>query len=67
VALLDDKGYVKFKQGISGLFGSPQVGKVSTVESLGGPISNLYRKAKRFIQGGKCEVFYHGSVQQPSK
>jgi uncharacterized protein involved in outer membrane biogenesis len=67
VALLDDKGCVKFKQGISGPFGSPQVGKVSAVESLGGPIFNLYRKAKRFIQGGKCEVFYHGSVQQPPK
>ena len=67
VALLDDKGCAKFKQSISGPFGSPEVGAVSAVESLAGPISNLYRKAKRFIQGGKCEVFYNGSVQQPSK
>lgn len=67
VALLDDKGCAKFKQGISGPFGSPQVGAVSAVESLAGPISNLYRKAKRFIQGGKCEVFYRGAVQQPPK
>jgi type II secretion system protein N len=67
VALLDDKGCAKFTQGISGPFGSPQVGKVSAVESLGGPIFNLYKKAKRFIQGGKCEVFYNGSVQQPPK
>lgn len=65
VALLDDKGCAKFKQSVSGSFGSPQVGAVSTVESLGGPISNLYRKAKRFVQGGKCEVFYSGAVQQP--
>jgi len=67
VALLDDKGCAKFKQSISGFFGSPQVGAVSAVESLAGPISNLYRKAKRFVQGGKCEVFYNGSVQQPPK
>ena len=67
VALLDDKGCAKFKQGISGPFGSPRVGAVSAVESLAGPIFNLYRKAKRFVQGGKCEVFYNGSVQQPPK
>ena len=67
VALLDDKGCAKFKQGISGPFGSPQIGAVSAVESLAEPIFNLYRKAKRFIQGGKCEVFYNGSVQQPPK
>jgi len=67
VALLDDKGCAKFKQSISGPFGSPQIGTVSEVESLGGPIFNLYRRAKRFVQGGKCEVFYKGSVQQPPK
>jgi hypothetical protein len=65
VALLDDKGCAKFKQGINGPFGSPHVGAVSAVESLAGPIFNLYRKAKRFLQGGKCEVFYNGAVQQP--
>jgi hypothetical protein len=65
VALLDDKGCAKLKQGISGPFSSPEIGAVSAVESLAGPIFNLYRKAKRFVQGGKCEVFYNGSVQQP--
>ena len=67
VALLDDKRCAKFKQSITGPFGSPKVGAVSAVESLAGPISSLYRKVKRFIQGGKCEVFYKGSVQQPPK
>ncbi len=67
VALLNDKGCAKFKQGISGPFGSPKVGAVSAVESLAGPIFNLYRKAKRFVQSGKCEVFYNGAVQQPPK
>jgi AsmA protein len=65
VALLDDKGCVLFKQTISGSFDSPRAGTVSAVESLAGPFFDLYRKAKRFVQGGKCEVFYNGAVQQP--
>jgi|GEM_PF-224471 AsmA protein len=65
VALLDDKGCAKVKQSISGPFGNPQVGAVSVGESLAAPILNLYKKAKSLIQGGKCEVFYNGSVRQP--
>lgn len=65
VALLDDKGCAKLKQSISGSFGNPQISAVSTVESLAGPIFDLYRKARRFVQAGKCEVFYDGSVPQP--
>jgi uncharacterized protein involved in outer membrane biogenesis len=65
VALLSDKGCVKFEQSISGPFSSPRIGAVSAVESLAGPIFDLYRKAKRFVQGGECEVFYDGAVQQP--
>jgi hypothetical protein len=65
VALLNDKGCAKIKQSISGPFGSPQVGSVSVVKSLGSPIFNLYGKAKSFVQGGRCEVFYNGSVRQP--
>ncbi|HTP05132.1 MAG TPA: AsmA family protein [Nitrospirota bacterium] len=67
VALLDDKGCAKFKQNISGSFGSPKIGAVSAVESLAGPISNLYSKAKRFVEGGNCEVFYNGAVKQTAK
>ncbi len=65
VALLDAKGCAKFKQGISGPFGSPRIDAVSSMESLAGQFSNYYRKAKRLIQGGKCKVFYDGAVQQP--
>jgi hypothetical protein len=65
VALLDDRGCAKFKQGIRGPFGSPEVGAVSAVGSFAEPIFNLLRKAKRFIQGGRCDVFYSGSVRQP--
>jgi AsmA protein len=65
VALLDDKGCAIYTQTISGSFGSPQIGTVNAIESLAGPIIDLYRKAKRFVQAGKCEVFYNGLVQQP--
>jgi AsmA protein len=66
VALLDDNGCAKFKQTISGSFGSPQMGTVSAMESLAGPILDIYRKVKRFVQAGNCEVFYDGSMQQPN-
>ncbi|MCG6536275.1 MAG: AsmA-like C-terminal region-containing protein, partial [Syntrophales bacterium LBB04] len=65
VVLLDDKGCAKFTQTITGSFDSPGIGVVSTVESLAGPVLNLYRQVKRFVQRGKCEVIYSGSVQQP--
>lgn len=64
VALLDNEGCAKFKQSISGSFIHPRIGSVSVVNSLSGPIMNLFSKAKRFIQGGKCEVFYSGAVRQ---
>ena len=67
VAILDDKGCAKFQQGVSGPFGSPRIGAASAMESMVGPVADLFRKAKRFIQGGKCEVFYNGSVRQPPK
>ncbi len=67
VALLDDRGCAKFKQAISGPFGSPKVGAVSTVESIAGPILNLFGQAKGLVQGGKCAVFYNGAVRQPPK
>jgi uncharacterized protein involved in outer membrane biogenesis len=65
VALLDHNGCAMFKQGISGSLGDPEVGAVSAVESLAGPFVNLYRRAKKFVQSGKCDVFYTGSVQPP--
>jgi uncharacterized protein involved in outer membrane biogenesis len=65
VAILDDKGCARFKQNVNGPFASPGIGAVSTVESLAGPVFDLYRRAKRIAQAGKCEVFYSGSVQQP--
>jgi hypothetical protein len=65
VAILDNKGCARFKQSVSGPFDRPQISAVSTIESVAGPVVTLYRKAKRFIQGGKCKVFYNGAVRQP--
>ena len=65
IAILDSRGCAKFKQPISGPFGNPEIGTVSTIESLAGPIIGLYSKAKRLLEGGKCEVFYNGAVPQP--
>lgn len=65
VSLLDDKGCAILTQTISGPFGHPQIGTVNAVASLAGPVLDLYRKAKRFVQAGHCKVVYNGSVQQP--
>ena len=65
VALLDDKGCANIKQSVSGPFESPTVSVVSAAESLAGQFTHLYRKTKRFLRGGKCEVFYSGAVRQP--
>jgi hypothetical protein len=66
VAILDDKGCAKFEQEVSGPFGSPTIGAaVSAVRTLVEPVIDLFKKIERFIQGGKCEVFYSGSVRQP--
>ncbi|MBI4826128.1 MAG: AsmA family protein [Nitrospirae bacterium] len=65
VALLDDKGCAKFKQRISGPFDNPEIGAVSAVKSIAEPIFDLFRKAKSFVQGGRCDVFYNGAVLQP--
>ena len=65
VAVVDEKGCVRFSQKIHGPFRHPRVEKAGTLRSISGPILNLYLKTKKLLQGGKCEVFYNGSVQQP--
>jgi len=65
VALLDDQGCAKFDQTINGPFRKPRISAVNMAESLAGPFSALFRKAKRIVQGGTCKVIYNGSVKQP--
>jgi len=65
VALLDNKGCAKLQQKITGSFDKPQINPISAVESLAGPIIDLYKKAKGIVVGEKCEAFYNGSIKQP--
>jgi AsmA protein len=65
MAILNEKGCADFSQKINGPFADPQIGAISTIQSIAGPILNLLSKAKGFIQGGRCEVFYNGSVRHP--
>lgn len=61
IALLDDKGCARVEQKIAGHFAKPEVQKLNVLASLAGPVSRLVSKAKDAM-GGKCEVFYEGSV-----
>ncbi len=61
IALLDDKGCARVEQKIAGHFAKPELEKLNVPVSLAGPVSRLLSKAKNAM-GGKCEVFYAGSV-----
>jgi hypothetical protein len=61
IALLDEKGCAKLEQKIGGQFAKPDVKKLNALASLAGPVSRLVSKTKD-LMGGKCDVFYEGSV-----
>lgn len=65
VAELDEKGCVRFSQKISGPFDDPHIEKVGFLTSIAAPVLNIFGKTKRILSGGKCEVFYAGSVLHP--
>ena len=65
VAVVDEKGCVRFSQKIHGPFRHPRVEKAGTLRSISGPMLNLYVKTKKLFQGGRCEIFYAGSVKHP--
>lgn len=64
VAVVDGKGCAKVRQRIRGPFRRPEVEKVSVVQSVAGPVLKLFKQAEKLF-GGKCEVFYAGSVAPP--
>ena len=64
VAVVDGKGCVTVRQKIRGSFRKPVVEKVNVLQSVAGPVLKLFRQAKNLL-GGKCEVFYAGSVAPP--
>ncbi len=64
VAGVDEKGCAKVRQKIRGSFRKPEVENVSVLQSVTGPVFKLFKQAKKLL-GGKCEVFYAGSVAPP--
>ena len=66
-ALIDAKGCVKVKQKIHGSFDKPVIEQPSVLEALAGPAKKLLKQARDIFPGGKCEVFYAGSVAPPGR
>ncbi|MFZ2224911.1 MAG: AsmA family protein [Candidatus Deferrimicrobium sp.] len=64
MAMVDGKGCVMVRQKIRGSFRKPEVEKVHVLQSVAGPVLKLFKQANKFL-GGKCEVFYSGSVAPP--
>jgi AsmA protein len=64
MALIDDHGCARAKQKIRGPFSQPKVEKPDVMRTLAGPARALVKEAKDLF-GGKCEVFYAGSVEPP--
>ena len=65
IALIDARGCARVQQKIHGPFRKPVVEKPNVLMSLAGPALNLLKQARDLFTGGKCEVFYTGSVPAP--
>lgn len=65
VALIDTEGCTKVRQSIHGDFQDPVVEQPSVLKSLAGPVLNLFQMGRDLFPGGKCEVFYTGSIAPP--
>ncbi len=64
VAVLDKRGCAVYGEKVHGPFSKPQIERVNIFKSIAGPMLNALKDAWKFI-GGKCAVFYSGSVAQP--
>jgi hypothetical protein len=65
VALVDAHGCAQVRQRVSGPFLAPVVEQPSVLKSLTGPTRRLLGRVRTLL-GGKCEVFYAGSVAPPT-
>ena len=65
MALIDAEGCAKVRQKIRGPFRKPIVEQPNVLTSLTGPVLRLLKKGRDLFSGGKCEVFYAGSVTPP--
>jgi AsmA protein len=64
VADIDAKGCAKVLQKVHGPFMNPVVEKPNVLGTFTGPTRKLFRQVKSLF-GGKCDVFYSGSVAPP--
>jgi AsmA protein len=64
VAVVDAKGCPIVTQKVRGPFLTPVVEKPNVVGTFTGPARTLLRQARSLL-GGKCDVFYAGSVAPP--
>jgi AsmA protein len=66
VAVLDKGGCAVYSQKVHGPFRKARIEKISMFKSITGSVSNALKDAWKFV-GGKCTVFYSGSVAQPEE
>ncbi|TAL24403.1 MAG: AsmA family protein, partial [Nitrospirae bacterium] len=67
VGVLDRKGCLKLSQKIEGPFSNPKIEKMSTAETIAGPVITMYEYAKKILSSGECKPFYEGSLKHPIK
>jgi AsmA protein len=65
VAVLSAKGCAISSQRIHGDFSNPKIDPPIPPLSALGPFFSLLKKPFEMLQGGECEVYYRGSVEQP--
>lgn len=65
VAVINAEGCAKLQQKITGSFQKPILEKPSIIKTLTGPVRKLVKAASNLVAGGKCKVFYAGSVAPP--
>ncbi len=65
VALVNEHGCVRVQQDVRGSFNNPDVEKPNVLVSVTGPVSKVFKKAKHLV-GGRCKVFYAGSLPPPT-
>lgn len=66
VAVINARGCAMVKQKIRGSFQNPVVENPNIIKSLTGPVRKLIKAGRDLFPGGKCKVFYAGSVE-PTK
>ena len=65
VAVLDGRGCAKFSQEMHGPFSHPQIEKANILLPIAVPLMNFIGKLNEIFDGGRCRVFYAGTVKQP--